>query len=210
MSYGRTTLADAPTTGGDPLRDEAHLLYANGQQAFGEGRYDSALNAFQQAYRLIANPVVLIAIGQTFERLALQATAAGNRDVAAQRWSDALAQYRAYLQADPSGSYAITAHERIATLTAPIKEPSGAPMVPVPATVPSLTAPSAGPKVSGVVIAIGVGLLAIAGLAIWRSRAVRKNRRRVRRNRHSWTHDSDYAAALRDLDRSRAKLRQRL
>lgn len=194
MSYARASLGTTST----PLQDEAKLLYDNGAAFFTQGRYDVALNAFQQAYRTISNPIVLIAIGQTYERLA--------------RWNDALAQYRAYLVADPNGPQAERAHERIATLVAPEKTPSGQPAVPTPVAVPVLVpaATAVGPKVSGVVIAVAVGLVAIAGFAVWRSQAVRRNRRRVRRNGRPWTHDTEYAMALRDLERSKAKLRQRL
>lgn len=57
---------DAPPTGGDA---EARGLFMAAQVAFDEGRFESAVQYFLQAFRLSGRPELLYNIGNTYDRL---------------------------------------------------------------------------------------------------------------------------------------------
>jgi len=67
--------------------ERARTAYARGQQAFAAGDFTTALQAFEEAYASVANPIVLVSIGESAAKLA--------------RVETALAAYDAYLRARP-------------------------------------------------------------------------------------------------------------
>jgi tetratricopeptide (TPR) repeat protein len=159
------------------LTQQAHDLYASAQQAYNAGQYQQALDSFRRAYQAIANPIVLVAIAQSLERL-------GRRD-------EARAQFQAYLWADPAGPQASVARQGVTRLTpAPVapevfapEVPSSVPPGPLPTTMPTPESPSFAPAPSDtnmtVVFALaGAGLVAVVGLGFWLSRKPRANRAR--------------------------------
>jgi len=76
--------ADAPPTGGDA---EARGLFMAAQVAFDEGRFESAVQYFLQAFRLSGRPELLYNIGNTYDRL--------------QKPEEALRHFEQYLQQRP-------------------------------------------------------------------------------------------------------------
>lgn len=67
--------------------ERARSAYARGQQAFAAGDFSAALQAFEEAYANVANPIVLVSIGESAAQLG--------------RVETALAAYDAYLRARP-------------------------------------------------------------------------------------------------------------
>jgi hypothetical protein len=67
--------------------ERARTAYAQGQEAFAAGDFSASLSAFQEAYSNVANPVVLVSIGESAAKLG--------------RVEIALAAYDAYLRARP-------------------------------------------------------------------------------------------------------------
>lgn len=58
--------ADAPA---EPNDEEARLLFQAGRQAYDQGRFEDALQRFEQAYELSRRPALLYNIGQAADRL---------------------------------------------------------------------------------------------------------------------------------------------
>ena len=71
----------------DVARDRAREAYGRGEAAFTAGDFEAALLAFEEAYRIIPNPVVLRSIAHAERRMG--------------RLEDAIAHLRAYLEAAP-------------------------------------------------------------------------------------------------------------
>jgi tetratricopeptide (TPR) repeat protein len=67
--------------------ERARAAYARGQQAFAAQDFSTALQAFEEAYANVANPIVLVSIGESAAKL--------------DRIETALAAYDAYLRARP-------------------------------------------------------------------------------------------------------------
>jgi tetratricopeptide (TPR) repeat protein len=67
--------------------ERARTAYARGQEAFAAGDFNSALASFQEAFANVANPIVLVSIGESAAKLS--------------RVETALAAYDAYLRARP-------------------------------------------------------------------------------------------------------------
>jgi len=67
--------------------ERARTAYARGQQAFTAGDFATALQAFEEAYSNVPNPIVLVSIGESAAKLG--------------RVETALAAYDAYLRARP-------------------------------------------------------------------------------------------------------------
>jgi tetratricopeptide (TPR) repeat protein len=67
--------------------ERARTAYARGQQAFAAEDFTTALQAFEEAYANVANPIVLVSIGESAAKLG--------------RVETALAAYDAYLRARP-------------------------------------------------------------------------------------------------------------
>lgn len=163
----------------EELRTQARELYSRGQTAFGAQRYLDALEAFQAAYRTYTEPVVIVAIAVTLERI-------GRIAEARQKYSD-------YLRRDPIGPKAEQAREGLAR-TAPPEVPV-APTVPAgmresPLPTASPGAPPAMPEtyggrgsVVGILVATGVGIAGLLGLGFWLSRPKKPKANRRRRRR---------------------------
>lgn len=113
-------------TAGEADDARARELYENGAILYEEGRYEDAVVAFEEAYRLSGRPALLFNIANALER--------------AGRWSDALdvlSRYRAYAAADERP----TLDRRITNLERRIAEQKAA----TPETAPT---PTPGPTVS--------------------------------------------------------------
>ena len=82
--------SDDPPPSGERTDDEqAKLLFTNGKTLYGEGNYEAAILAFEEAYALSRKPGLLFNIANAQERLGqLQAAL------------DTLAKYRVYADAD--------------------------------------------------------------------------------------------------------------
>ncbi|MCG8555229.1 MAG: PEGA domain-containing protein [Proteobacteria bacterium] len=103
------------------LRDQARAAYSRGQQEFEAGRYVEAKTAFEAAFTAIPNPVVLLSIAETQERM--------------EQYADALATLERYLRLRPDAPDSQTVDERIRMLKlkpATVRvatEPSGATVI---------------------------------------------------------------------------------
>jgi tetratricopeptide (TPR) repeat protein len=81
VSLGFSVLAAAPEAQaqprGDKTANEAHAkeLFAKGDAAYAEGRYEEALAAFQEAYSLSGRPQLLFNVSNALERLGRYAEA---------------------------------------------------------------------------------------------------------------------------------------
>jgi len=177
--------------GGDGLgltttaTQQASLLYDQATQAFHNRDYNTALAKYQQAYALSPNPTVLIGIGMSEKALGLIAAA--------------LASFRAYLKAAPTGESVLTAKDAIAEImshTTPStpSTPSApkAPLAPPPPgedeTTPATPAPAvvgAAGLPLGTKIAIAAGVVALGfgalALALRKPKAPTPNARRRRK-----------------------------
>jgi tetratricopeptide (TPR) repeat protein len=97
--HASSAVADAPTEGMDR---EARSLFSAASSAYGEGRYESALEYFERAYALSGRPALLFNMAATADRL--------------RRDEDALGWYRGYLEALPDSPNATEVKARIAVL----------------------------------------------------------------------------------------------
>lgn len=82
--------------------EEARNLFEAARAAYEEGRYEEALERFEESYRLSARPGLLYNIGQTAERL--------------RRDERAIEAYEAYLAAAPDAPNAAAVQRRIEIL----------------------------------------------------------------------------------------------
>jgi len=96
----QTTVPDVPSS----HDEEAHGLFEAGSVAFRAGRFDAALDYFEQAYELSHRPELLFNIGQAHDRL--------RHDV------EALDAFRRYRAALPNADGAEGLDARIAVLEA--------------------------------------------------------------------------------------------
>lgn len=111
----------------DANQERAKELYQNGSLLYDEGRYEDAIVAFQEAYRLSEQPKLLYNIAQAQERLGRYQDAL-----------DTLSRYRAYAPAEEREAL----DRRIRNLERRLEEAGSAP-TPTPA--PTATAPSSAP-----------------------------------------------------------------
>jgi tetratricopeptide (TPR) repeat protein len=138
---------------------EAHALFEAGEVAFGDGRYENALDYFQRSYELSRRPLLLYNIGAASDRL--------------RRDADAIAAFEQYLAEVPDAPNRHEVEGRLASLRrsveaaatasarTPDPEPEPAPLDPQPAP-PAPRSPSAIPWVI-----VGVGAAAaIAGAVL--------------------------------------------
>lgn len=152
----------AQAAGGDDAR--ARELYENGAILYEEGRYEDAVVAFEQAYRLSGRPALLFNIANALER--------------AGRWSEALdvlSRYRAYAAADERETLdrRITNLERRIAETRSTVRPEPAPdkvrsATPIP-SLPTMTSPFLRPLpltlAGGGVVSLGASAL-FGGIAL--------------------------------------------
>lgn len=104
----------------------ARALFQSGAVLYDEGRYEEAVAAFEEAYRLSARPALLFNIANALERLG--------------RWDEALdvlSRYRAYARPDERE----TLDRRIGSLQRRIAEAATAPPAPPPPAPTSVVAP---------------------------------------------------------------------
>ncbi len=144
---------------GDVAREEAAAAFHAGEAAYRAGRFPEALTYFERAYELTREPDVLYNIATVQDRL--------------RRDEDALASYRAYLEAVPDTEGRANIEARIQVLEAAIaanRAPAPLPAEPAvvepePSPEPAPTAssePGAGPWVLvgiGAALAVGGGVL---------------------------------------------------
>ncbi|MCA9547808.1 MAG: PEGA domain-containing protein [Myxococcales bacterium] len=103
----RTATAEAPT----PAQvAEARDLYRAGGQAYAQGRYETAIELFEQARARVKRAPILFSLAQAYR---LQYFVDGEAD----RLERAVALYRAYLAAVPDGGRQDHATQHLATLT---------------------------------------------------------------------------------------------
>lgn len=153
-------LAFAPASAQDRdvAREEAAAAFHAGQAAYEAGRFPEALGYFERAYELTREPDVLYNIATVQDRL--------------RRDADALASYRAYLEAVPDVAERANIEARIQVLEAAIAQSQAAPPIepepevdpepePAPVTPPPATDPGPGPWVL-----IGAGAAAAVGGAV--------------------------------------------
>lgn len=117
--------ADAPPTGGDA---EARGLFMAAQVAFDEGRFESAVQYFLQAFRLSGRPELLYNIGNTYDRL--------------QQPEEALRHFEQYLQQRPGAENERQVEARVRLLRQTLETrqaPSPSEATPAPATVSAPT-----------------------------------------------------------------------
>lgn len=121
---GAIAVASAPVpalTDPAPTADKRQMAkqYVDtGLAAQNAGDYDSAITLYQMAYHLVPHPVLLFNIAQA-HRLA-------------GRLAEALAAYKRYVAADPSGSEAQTARDFVVELEARLARPADAGDAPPP------------------------------------------------------------------------------
>lgn len=82
-------LLAAPATAQEPKDDRARELYENGAMLYDEGRYEDAISAWQEAYKISERPLLLFNIANAQERIGL--------------WSAALESLNRYRAFAPSG-----------------------------------------------------------------------------------------------------------
>jgi tetratricopeptide (TPR) repeat protein len=105
---------------------EARALFDAGSVAFTEGRYESALRHFENAYALSPRPGMLFNIATTYDRM--------------RRDAEALAHFRSYLEAIPEAPNRAEVQARIAVLEQVLAQaPAQTPAAPVgaPAQTPA-------------------------------------------------------------------------
>jgi len=157
-SLAQAAAAPATSEGEDA---EARSLYAAGQVAFREGRFENALDYFERAYALSHRAGLLYNVGTTQDRL--------------RRDAEALAAFERYLAELPEAQNRGEVEARIVVLREAIarqasSEPDPVAEPTVPATTPRSSTPSQEPNVGawvmvgagGAAIAAGVVLLALA------------------------------------------------
>jgi len=125
-------------------------LYEQGDQAYAEGRYEDAANAFVAAYRLSPRPLLLYNLANAYERLG--------------RYEQAVQSLEQYLPDAPIDERAVI-ETRIRNLRARV---SGGqpPQAADPATQPATTQPSRGGGGGGDGLIIAGAILAAAGGAL--------------------------------------------
>ena len=120
-------LLTAPAFAQDARQERARELYQNGAILYEEGRYDDAIAAWQEAYRLSEKPELLFNIANAQER-------SGHYEDAL----DTLSRYRAYAAADEREAL----DRRIRNLERRAEEAAAAaPTTAAPTTTPPPTAP---------------------------------------------------------------------
>lgn len=141
----------------DANQERAKELYQNGSLLYEEGRYEDAIVAFQEAYRLSEQPKLLYNIAQAQERLGRY-----------QEALDTLSRYRAYAPAEEREAL----DRRIRNLERRLEEQGGAAPVTTPAPGPTATptpAPSptpAPPPEQGGVRVLPIALYAVGGVGL--------------------------------------------
>ena len=122
---------------------EARALYAAGQAAFHDGRYEHALEYLQRSYELSHRPALLYNLGTTFDRL--------------RRDQEALAAFEQYLREVPGAENTSEVQARIAVLrdalarSQPAPSPTPEVATPTPEVAPTPTpevAPTPTPEVT--------------------------------------------------------------
>lgn len=111
-------MLSADVRAGEDDDARARALFQSGAVLYDEGRYEEAVAAFEEAYRLSARPALLFNIANALERLG--------------RWDEALdvlSRYRAYARPDERE----TLDRRIGSLQRRISEAAAAPPPPAPA-----------------------------------------------------------------------------
>lgn len=83
---------------------QARAAYAQGHSEFREGNYEAAMAAFQRAYDTVPNPVVLISIAETQQRLGL--------------WADAEKTLTRYLEERPDAPDRPQVEQQLASIRA--------------------------------------------------------------------------------------------
>lgn len=101
--------AQAPTEG---MEDEARSLFQAGSSAYGEGRYENALDYFARSYELSGRSVLLYNMAAAADRL--------------RRDEDALQWYRQYLEEVPEPAKAAEVRSRISVLQRTLERPKAA------------------------------------------------------------------------------------
>jgi tetratricopeptide (TPR) repeat protein len=146
--------------------EEARTLYSLGEGAFEQGRFQAALDYFQQAYDLSHRPQLLFNIGQAADRV---------RDD-----RRALAAFDAYLQALPNVENRRVVEARIEILHRAIAASQPAPQVVTPVTptvvTPEATATSLAPDAPAaeshsstgpwIIAGVGAGALVVGALFV--------------------------------------------
>lgn len=157
------SLLGAPAFAADPDAALAQTLYQNGARLYEEGQYEQAIAAFEEAYRLAGEPLLLYNQANAYERL-------GN----AAKALEMLQKYRIYASADEQDVLLARcqALERrveaekaaVAAVTAVPLAPSVAP--PAPSLPPPLPAEPVRRSPAPWVVATVGGVLAAAGGAV--------------------------------------------
>lgn len=93
----------------DGAVDRARELFEAGARAYEAGRYPEAVQALEQAQRLLPRPAILFSIAQAERKLFV-----AERDAAVLR--SAIAHYREYLQREPKGARRVDAIDALAEL----------------------------------------------------------------------------------------------
>lgn len=171
-----------PSTASEAQRRTARMRYSEGQRAFEAGEYAEALRKFNEAWNVVSEPAVLIAIGAAMIKL--------------ERYGDARHRFERYLRLAPDGSnagrarrqleyidYVLGERERVAALPEVTKEQirsgaispeeaGGGPVRRPPPQPP--TRPPRDPyeesTTIGVWVVTGVGVAGLIGLGWWLTR----------------------------------------
>jgi tetratricopeptide (TPR) repeat protein len=153
---------------------EAHAkeLFAKGDAAYAEGRYEEALAAFQEAYALSNRPQLLFNISNALERLGRYAEAvealekylasgkAKDRDVVQKRLANL--KKRVEDQKKEQDRAAKDEEDRKAKEAEQRKKADAEAATRAPATTPATTAPHEGPSRVVPIVLIGTGAAALA------------------------------------------------
>lgn len=135
----------------------ARELYIEGDRHYQEGRYEQAVQAFQESYRLSGRPLLLFNLANAYERLG--------------RYQDALEALRGYAPHAPFGEQA-QVRARIASLEQRAREAPTQPAAPAGAPRGDDALIVTGIVVGGVGLVMGAGGVAMGLLALdARSRA---------------------------------------
>lgn len=157
----------------------ARAAYNRGTDAFLAGDYDAAIRLYTEAWGIVPNPVVLISIGVTMQRLG--------------RFQDASYRFQRYLRENPHGEERERAQTYLAEVQSAMEQQAAArrePPPPRPVEVPvakiervtktpaqvasSAPAPArdayARRATIGVWVATGAGVLGLVGLGWWLTR----------------------------------------
>ncbi len=131
---------ETPTGVSANADEEARALFAAGREAYNDARYEEALGLFHRAYELSGRPAMLYNIGQTADRLRLDA--------------EAMEAFDSYLRALPRADNHLEVETRLAVLRRSVTER------PQPSTTDG--------GVDGVLVAllVGAGVLVLAGVSV--------------------------------------------